>query len=144
MAAMRWATDLKLRGTWSLAAANAKVSLDHRARRRQRGALTTDNGEELVLDLPRAIPMADGDGLKCNDGTYVLVRAKVEPCFRLASDDPAVLLRLSWAIGRRGVPIAVVDGALIVPADPAVADIAGASGAAIEAIDLAFEPDTAE
>jgi len=38
------------------------------ARHWRRVKLVTDGGEEVLLDLPKAVAMADGDGLRLGDG----------------------------------------------------------------------------
>ncbi|MDX2103693.1 MAG: Urease accessory protein UreE [Alphaproteobacteria bacterium] len=138
---MRRASAVFIRGTWSLAAANARVTLDHHDRHRRRVQMTTDSGETFLLDLPRPVQLAEGDGLKCDDGTFILVSAKAEPCLRLRADAPATLARIAWAIGNRHAPIQVLADALITPADPVLAEMAAGLGAEVEMVDLPFEPD---
>jgi urease accessory protein len=138
---MRRALNLSIRGTWSLAAANAKVTLDHQGRRLQQADLTTDAGEAFTLDLPKPIPMADGDGLRCDDGTFILVRAKAEPCLRLSADRLDAITRIAWRIGRLGAPVQFLVDALVTPNDSAVAELAASLGASVEVVDLPFEPE---
>lgn len=62
-------------GEWPQELANGSISLDVAHRQRQRFRLVTDQGDEILLDLPTAIAMADGDGLQLDDGTWFIVRA---------------------------------------------------------------------
>ena len=57
-------------GYWPIEEAAGGFTLDFDARHRRRIRLTTDQGEEVLLDLPKAVAMADGDGLQaaCHRG----------------------------------------------------------------------------
>jgi hypothetical protein len=62
-------------GHWPKEKATATLSLDFDARHRRRIRLTADQGEGVLLDLPKAVAMADGDGLQLEDGQWLKVRA---------------------------------------------------------------------
>src|SRR5215813_2829276 len=62
-------------GHWPKEEAAGTVTLDFDARHRRRVCLTTDQGEDVLLDLPRAVAMADGDGLQLDDGRVLKVQA---------------------------------------------------------------------
>jgi urease accessory protein len=61
-------------GHWPKEKATATLTLDFDARHRRRICLTADQGEDVLLDLPRAIAMTDGDGLQLGDGKWLKVR----------------------------------------------------------------------
>ena len=65
-------------GTWNATAAIDSVLLDHDHRYRRRIALRTAADAGLLLDLPRAARLRDGDGLALEGGGIVLVRAEPE------------------------------------------------------------------
>ena len=69
-------------GHWPKEKATATLSLDFDARHRRRIRLTADQGEGVLLDLPKAVAMADGDGLQLEDGQWLKVRAATEACCR--------------------------------------------------------------
>ena len=50
-------------GAWPAATAAGRLTLDYDTRHRRRLRLETDAGEAVLLDLPKAVAMADGDGL---------------------------------------------------------------------------------
>ena len=62
-------------GEWPQELANGSISLDFDHRHRRRFRLVTDQGDEILLDLPTAIAMADRDGLQLDDRTWFVVRA---------------------------------------------------------------------
>src|SRR5262245_63132594 len=66
-------------GRWPHEAAASVLTLEFDGRRRRRIRLTTDDGEEILLDLAQTIAMADGDGLQLDDGRWLQVRAAPEP-----------------------------------------------------------------
>jgi len=66
------------RDTWPAELAKDGITLDFDDRHRRRIRLSTDLGEEILLDLPKAIAMAHGDGLRVSDGRWLAVRAAPE------------------------------------------------------------------
>src|SRR5512146_1302189 len=60
-------------GQWPEEKAAGSITLDFDARHRRRIRLTADQGEDVLLDLPEAVAMADGDGLQLEDGRWLKV-----------------------------------------------------------------------
>jgi len=67
---------------WPSELAEDGVTLAFDDRHRRRIRLHTDKGEEILLDLPKAIAMAHGDGLRISDGRWLAVRAAPEAAQR--------------------------------------------------------------
>jgi urease accessory protein len=65
-------------GHWPREKAADGLTLDFDARHRRRIRLTTDQGEDVLLDLPKAVAMAGGDGLQLEDGRWLRVHAAAE------------------------------------------------------------------
>ena len=65
-------------GHWPKEQSSGALTLDFDARHRRRIRLTADQGEDVLLDLPKAVAMADGDGLQLEDGRWLEVRAAAE------------------------------------------------------------------
>src|SRR5262249_23700249 len=91
-------------GDWPQALAVGSITLDFAHRHRRRIRLVTDQGDEVLLDLPEAIAMADRDGVQLDDGTWFIVRAAAEAVVDVAHPDPGQLVRLAWHLGNRHVP----------------------------------------
>src|SRR5689334_9658109 len=81
-------------GHWPEDEAIGALTLDFDTRHRRRIHLTTDHGEEVLLDLPRAIPIADGDGLQLEHGGWLKVRAAAELVIEVRHKEPEQLMRL--------------------------------------------------
>ena len=64
-------------GKWPQEKAAGSVTLDFDARHRRRIRLTGDQGEDVLLDLPLAVAMADGDGLQLEDGRWLRVQGVI-------------------------------------------------------------------
>ncbi len=59
-----------------------RVLIDFDRRHRRRIVLPTVAGGELLLDLPQAVRLRDGDGLQLEDGGVVRVRRGPSRCWR--------------------------------------------------------------
>lgn len=138
---MKHATSVALRGTWELAAARGIATLDHTDRFRRRTVLKTDAGEEFLLDLPRPLRLADGDGLRLDEGGFVLVRAAAEPCVLIRCPDPDALARVAWHLGNRHLPVQILPEGLVILEDPVIIDMVEGLGAAVERTTRAFDPE---
>jgi urease accessory protein len=128
-------------GEWpqELAAGSITLDFDHRHRRRIR--LVTDHGDEVLLDLPTAIAMADRDGVQLDDGTWFIVRAAAEPVLDVAHPEPRQLVRLAWHLGNRHVPTEIRDNALRIRWDRIIEDMLRGLGATVVKLQAAFQPE---
>ena len=93
--------DILPHGQWDPALATDHVTLDHEARHRRRFRFEGAHGTAFLLDLAEAVVLADGDGLRLDDGGLIAVRAAPEPLMEVRAADPALLMRLAWHIGNR-------------------------------------------
>ena len=127
--------------TWNPSAAVDTVLLDHDHRHRRRIALHTQSGAELLLDLPQAGRLRDGDGLALEGGGVVVVRATPEPLIEIDAHSAAALMRIAWHLGNRHVPVQVLDRKLLIRADHVLADLVKQLGGHVTEIDAAFDPE---
>ena len=95
-------------GDWSNAADTITLAFDERHRRRI--ALTSDGGIAFLLDLAETMRLADGDGLELDDGRIVAVRAASEDLVEITAPDPEQLVRITWQLGNRHLPVEVGPG----------------------------------
>jgi urease accessory protein len=139
---MRRAVAVALSGTWSLAAANGIVTLSHadRVATPMGAELRTDAGQPFLLDLRRAVILADGDGLRLDDDTFLLVRARIEECALIRCAEAQTQWRLAWHLGRRGLPVATDPEGLLLPPDSPGIGLALLFGASVETRLCAFDP----
>jgi urease accessory protein len=126
---------------WPEDLAADRLTLDFDARHRRRIRLTTDGGVDVLLDLPKAVAMADGDGLKLDDGRWVGVRAKAEPLLELRCAGARELARLAWHLGNRHAPAEVRADCLRVRPDHVIEALARALGAEVLRVEAPFQPE---
>ena len=115
--------------------------LDHDHRHRRRIALHTQSGAELLLDLPQAARLRDGDGLALEGDGIVVIRARPEPLIEIDAQSTATLMRIAWHLGNRHVPMQVLDRCSRIRADQLFADLVKQLGTRATEIDAAFDPE---
>jgi urease accessory protein UreE len=112
---MHYALIHRRAGQWPKEKAAGTLTLDFDGRHRRRIRMTADQGEGVLLDLPRAIAMTDGDGLQLEDGKWLKVRAAAELVVEVSHRDPNKLARLAWHLGNRHLPTEIRDQVLLGP-----------------------------
>src|SRR5262245_62247498 len=75
---MHYAFVHRRAGLWPNRKAAGTLTLDYDSRNRRRIRLTTDQGEEVLLYLPKSVAMADGDGLRIEYRRWLMVQADGE------------------------------------------------------------------
>ncbi len=76
-------------GTWEPSREVDHVLVDYDRRHRRRIVLATESGAKVLLDLPQAARLRDGDGLVLEDGGIVRVRARAETLAEIHAHDEA-------------------------------------------------------
>lgn len=117
------------------------VTLDYDHRHRRRLKVTTDAGRALLLDLPRAVALADGDRLLLEDGGAVRVVAAAEPVLEIRAASSRLLLRLAWHLGNRHLPTEIASDVLRIRPDPVIAAMARGLGAEVTEATRSFQPE---
>ena len=128
-------------GHWPRESAVGAVTLDFDARHRRRIRLTTDQGEDVLLDLPKAIAMADGDGLQLGDGTWLRIRAATEVVVEIRHEAPAQLARLAWHLGNRHLATEIHGHVLRIRPDHVIEDMLRGFGADLVEVQAVFQPE---
>ena len=127
-------------GKWSDTATD-RVLIDFDRRHRRRIALVTEGGQDILLDLPQAVRLRDGDGLLLDDGRMIRVTAKPEPLLEIRAHGPAELVRIAWHLGNRHLPVQLLDDRIRIRADHVIADMVHGLGGHAHAIDAPFDPE---
>ena len=96
---MRRAYSVRQAGQWDNAAAIDRVVLDASERHRRRLVLTAERGTTLLLDLPHATTLKDGDGLVLDDSSIVRVVGRPEPLVEITAASGHDLARLGTGGG---------------------------------------------
>jgi urease accessory protein len=128
-------------GDWPAENAAGSLTLDFDARHRRRIRLTGDQGEDVLLDLPQAVAMADGDGLQLEDGRWLKVQAAAELIVEIKHKDPNQLARLAWHLGNRHLPTEIRDQVLRIRPDHVIEDMLLGFGADLAKVQVPFQPE---
>jgi urease accessory protein len=128
-------------GHWPQEKAAGSLTLDFDTRHRRRFRLTADQGDDILLDLPQAIAMADGDGLQLDDGRWLKVQAAPEDLVEIRHQDPSQLTRLAWHLGNRHLPTEIRDRVLLIRPDHVIEDMLRGFGADLQTVQAAFQPE---
>ncbi len=128
-------------GHWPKEKAAGTLTLDFDARHRRRIRLTADQGEDVLLDLPKAVAMADGDGLQLEDGRWLKVQAAAELVVEARHKDPNQLMRLAWHLGNRHLPTEIRNQVLRIRPDHVIEDMLHGFGADLVKVQAPFQPE---
>jgi len=126
---------------WPKEMAAGTLTLDFDARHRRRIRLTADQGEDVLLDLPKAVAMADGDGLQLEDGRWLRVQAAAEHVIEISHKDPHQLVRLAWHLGNRHLPTEIQNHVLRIRPDHVIEDMLRGFGADLIKVQAPFQPE---
>jgi urease accessory protein len=137
---MRRAQKILRAGDWSGEAAQT-VTLDFDRRFRRRLRFCTDQGAEILLDLPEAIHIRDGDALELEDGSLVAVHAAAEQLLEISAPSPDLLIRLAWHLGNRHLSAQFLPGALRILDDHVIAEMVRGLGGTAAPITAPFDPE---
>lgn len=109
----------------------------HDQRRLRRRMLTLACGERVLVDLPRAIALGEGDRLVPEDGRCVGVAPAREELCAVTARDRLHLAVLAWHLGNRHVPAHMEKERILVLRDQVIRGILETLGAGVAE---AFEP----
>jgi urease accessory protein len=126
--------------TWDPATEIDRVLLDFDRRHRRRILLRTEQGREVLLDLPQAVRLRDGDGLAV-EGGVVRVCARPEPLLEIHAHDETVMTRIAWHLGNRHLPVQFVGPHIRIRLDHVIRDMVHGLGGHAEAIEAPFDPE---
>ena len=121
---------------WSGFSGHVTLTYEDRFIRRKR--LTADSGEEFLVDLPKAVPLQDGDGLALEDGRIIKVVAAAEPLLEITGPD---LARIAWHIGNRHTPCQIEPHRLVIAQDHVLAGMLAKLGCRVTQITAPFTPE---
>lgn len=127
-------------GAWEEALQTDRVRLDFDQRHRRRLMLRTEGGCDLLLDLPHAVHLREGDGLRTEQGGIVRVCARPEALLEIRAAPP-VLVRIAWHLGNRHLPVQLLDGAIRLRADHVIAAMAEGLGGVVREVEAPFDPE---
>lgn len=139
--AVRRAASILPAGDWPDSSRVDRILIDFDRRHRRRIQLTTESGAAILLDLPHAVRLRDGDGLCLDDGGVIAVVARPEPLAEIHGHDEASLIRIAWHLGNRHLPVQFVPGQLRIRRDHVIEDMARQLGGHVAHIEAPFDPE---
>src|ERR1700757_4775062 len=128
-------------GHWPKEQSSGALTLDFDTRHRRRIRLTADQGEDILLDLPKAVAMANGDGVQLDDGRWLMIQAAAETIVEVRHKDPGQLVRLAWHLGNRHLPTEIRHEALRIRPDHVIEEMLSGFGAILRRIEAPFQPE---
>jgi urease accessory protein len=138
---MQRAIEHRPASSWPADAAAGSVTLDYDARHRRRIRLTTDGGEDVLLDLAKAVAMAHGDGLLLDDGRWLTVLAAPETLIEVRAGDGLRLARIAWHLGNRHLPTEIGEGVIRLRPDHVIEAMLVQLGADVAQVSAPFQPE---
>jgi urease accessory protein len=119
------------------------LSLTAEERTRTRHRFETPEGQALYLRLPRGTILQDGDLLQSEEGEVVVrIVAKPEPVLTVTSQTPIGLLRASYHLGNRHVPLEVAPNYLRLSPDSVLQAMLERLGVEIKEEVVPFQPES--
>ena len=123
----------------------ATVELDWDVRQKSRFDATDASGRQLGIFLPRGTAVRGGDVLVAEDGSLIKVIAARQSVLKITHchthGTPFDLIRASYHLGNRHVPIELKPEHLKIEPDHVLADMLRAMHLIVTAVDEAFEPE---
>ncbi|MFK7795450.1 MAG: urease accessory protein UreE [Gammaproteobacteria bacterium] len=87
--------------------ASYTLTLPFESRQKARLHTQLDSGEEAGLFIPRGIVLRGGDKLQAESGEIIEIVSADEEVSTATSNDPLLLMRASYHLGNRHVPLEV-------------------------------------
>jgi urease accessory protein len=129
-------------GSWDPLRESDRIRAEYDQRHRRRILLRTEGGRELLLDLPHAQHLRDGDAIACDDGSLVRIISVPEQLLEISAASPVALMRLAWHLGNRHLPAAIAADRLLIREDHVIAEMVRGLGGTVRAILAPFDPET--
>jgi urease accessory protein len=127
-------------GTWTVEPVDAVV-LEFDERHRRRVTMNGVRGLEFLLDLPEAVTLRSGDGLRLEDGRVVEVVAAPEGLAEIRAADASALTRIAWHLGNRHLPTELGKRSLRVRRDAVIEEMVKGLGGQVTLIEAPFNPE---
>ncbi len=127
-------------GSWDTTREVDRVLIDYDRRFRRRIVLTTVLGAEVLIDLPQAVRLRDGDGLRVESG-IIRVCAQPEELMEIHAHEDGELIRIAWHLGNRHLPVQLLDDRIRIRADHVIGEMVEGLGGHVDLIQSPFDPE---
>jgi urease accessory protein len=127
-------------GTWDATGEIDRVLIDFDRRHRRRIVLHTERGREVLLDLPHAARLREGDGLAVETGV-VRVCARPEKLLEIHAHDAGEMVRIAWHLGNRHLPVQLLGDRVRIRDDHVIREMVEGLGGHVDQIEAPFDPE---
>jgi len=127
-------------GAWDTTREVDRVLIDYDRRFRRRIVLETTSGGEVLIDLPQAVRLRDGDGLVVETGV-VRVCAQPEALMEIHAHEEGDLVRIAWHLGNRHLPVQLLGEYIRIRADHVIGEMVEGLGGHVGLIQAPFDPE---
>ena len=127
--------------SWDPTLSTDEILIDYDRRHRRRIVLKTQSGQDILLDLPQATRLRDGDGLQLQSGAIIRVRARPEPLAEIHAHSDAELIRIAWHLGNRHLPVQLLRDKIRIRQDHVIEAMVEQLGGHIDRIEAPFDPE---
>lgn len=118
------------------------LTLPFETRQKYRFQARLDNGAAVGVMLPRQGVLRGGDCLRSEDGKIIKIHAADEEVSVVEHDDPFQLMRASYHLGNRHVPLQITAGQLRYQRDHVLDDMVQHLGLSVKHEVAPFEPES--
>ncbi|MFK0686796.1 urease accessory protein UreE [Mesorhizobium sp. IMUNJ 23033] len=118
----------------------AKAVLAHDERHLRRRAIETSVGEKVLVDLPEAVALNDGDRLVLEDGRHVEIVAAREEVYDIRARNAVHLAELAWHIGNRHLAASIEADRILILRDHVIKAMLEGLGATVSDVSEPFKP----
>ena len=118
-----------------------RVVLTYEYRHCRRITLTSEKGEEFLLNLAAVPDLKDGDGLLLSNGKTIQVVSAPEDLMEISCPDPLRFARIAWHLGNRHLPTEIAPNVFRIHADHVIGDMARGLGAKVALVQAPFNPE---
>jgi urease accessory protein len=134
------AVEILPAGGWDPKLEVDRVLIDYDRRFRRRIVLSTVLGADVLIDLPQAVRLRDGDGLVVASGV-VRVCAQAEELMEIHAHEDAELIRIAWHLGNRHLPVQLLGDRIRIRTDHVIGEMVEGLGGHVELISAPFDPE---
>ncbi|MDB5540489.1 MAG: ureE1 [Devosia sp.] len=115
--------------------------LMHDERRVRRRMLTLVHGDQVLVDFPEPVTLADRSALRLEDGRLVEIIAGEENLYEVRGRDDLHLMRLCWHLGNRHLKTQIEPGRVLILRDHVIRDMLLGLGATVTDVSEPFHPE---
>jgi len=116
------------------------IVLDSADRHVRRKKLTTSQGDEVMVDLPEAVLLADGDCLVLEDGRTIEIIAAREKLYDVRPGADVPLRHLAWHLGNRHLAAQIDEDRILIRRDHVIRTMLEGLGASVTDVIERFQP----